>query len=736
VCGVDKDSKEALINEEGQVEVDKLNFSLEPFLYLNNKFITWNDVKIYQALEDDYLPIPSVNWKRTDVELNTQIFTDGEAGNSNLNLIYEIKNTSNKTQSGNFFIAIRPFQVNPSYMDLNIVGGVTNINSIQFNDNSVLVNEDKVIIPLTKPDDFGVAEFDEGDITEFISQNNLPGNKSVNDHIGYASGSLKYSFNLKPGEVKKVFIVAPFNGVRKGVRDYNGSIVIPLDVVKEELNKVKASANTEKYFEDKLEKNKDYWRKKLNYATFNLPASGTKLLNTFKSNLAYILVNKDGVATQGGPRCYERSWIRDGVINASMFLKFGMIQEAKDYLDWYSNYQYPNGKIPCVVDTRGPDPVPEHDSHGEYIYLVHEIFKFTKDTSYLRGKFPHVVKAIDYINSLIAERSTDEYKNVDSLKQFYGILTESISHEGYSAKPMHSYWDDFWAMKGFKDAVDMATILNENDYVTKFTKDRDEFRKNFYNSIELSTAKHNINYIPGCADLGDFDATSTTISLFPCGEKEFLPKDKLKNTFDRYYKNFTTRRDSIGLNWTNYTPYEIRAAGSFIYMDQPEKAKELLDYFIKDQYPANWNHWAEVVWQNNRLPRYVGDMPHTWVGSDFISVFRAMFVYENEYDSSIVLAAALYQSAEGGWIDSPDGMSVENLPTYYGEISYSIKKENDEYHFSIYGDIKLPKGGIKIKNFNGSKLPQSVTINGRSSTRFTNNEIDINEFPAKIIITY
>ena len=55
-------------------------------------------------------------------------------------------------------------------------------------------------------------------------------------------------------------------------------------------------------------------------------------------------------------------------------------------------------------------------------------------------------------------------------------------------------------------------------------------------------------------------------------------------------------------------------------------------------------------------------------------------------DSSLVIGAALYQD----WIDSPDGMSVENLPTYYGEISYSIKKEEDKYFFSIYGDIKLP----------------------------------------------
>lgn len=68
-------------------------------------------------------------------------------------------------------------------------------------------------------------------------------------------------------------------------------------------------------------------------------------------------------------------------------------------------------------------------------------------------------------------------------------------------------------------------------------------------------------------------------------------------------------------------------------------------------------------------------MPHTWVGSDFINAIRSMFVYESapggESDESLVLASALYQD----WIDSPNGMSIEKLPTYFGDISYSIKKK-------------------------------------------------------------
>ncbi|HSW54759.1 MAG TPA: hypothetical protein VLH59_06690, partial [Ignavibacteriaceae bacterium] len=232
-------------------------------------------------------------------------------------------------------------------------------------------------------------------------------------------------------------------------------------------------------------------------------------------------------------------------------------------------------------------------------------------------------------------------------------------------------------------------------------------------------------------ELGDFDATSTTIAISPCNELQNLPQPYAQNTFDKYYEFFKNRRDNK-IEWTAYTPYENRLIGSFIYLDEPERAHELIKFFLNDQRPQGWNHWAEVVWKDYRAPKFIGDMPHTWVGSDFINAIRSMFVYENEYDSSLVLGAALYQD----WIDSPNGMSVENLPTYYGEISFSIKKVENNYHFSIYGDVKLPNGGIKIKNFNGSKLPAKVLVNGKEIKDFSEKEISAKEFPARVMINY
>lgn len=37
----------------------------------------------------------------------------------------------------------------------------------------------------------------------------------------------------------------------------------------------------------------------------------------------------------------------------------GLKTEVKEFAEWYAKYLYKNGKVPCVVDKRGPDPVPK-----------------------------------------------------------------------------------------------------------------------------------------------------------------------------------------------------------------------------------------------------------------------------------------------------------------------------------------------------------------------------------------
>jgi hypothetical protein len=714
ITGVNNDVKEAMINESGMVEADKGLFSIEPLIKIGDSVYNWSNVKSVQTLgtsddKRDFSFIPTVSWQLKDMKFETSVTATGEANtNSKLDIRYSFKNTSDKVKDFEFYLMILPYQVNPYYQFLNHPGGAGKIKSIKEEGNYLSV-DDKVVLFQKKYDAFGAGIPDEGNIVELIREGKMPLSKSATDKNGLANGAVKYTIHLNPGEISEMFVAVPFYG--ENTTDGKLSI-----------------SNTA----DDFTKSDDFWKSKVGHIRFNLPPSADRIVNTYKSNLAYILVNRDKAGIQPGSRSYERSWIRDGALTSSALLKSGIVKEVKDFIDWYTAHQYENGKVPCVADFRGPDPVPENDSHGQMIYLIREYFNFTHDTTFLKSKNSNVLKAVEYIEALIAERSTDHYKNGnDSVRAYYGLVPESISHEGYSAKPMHSYWDDFFTMKGLKDAVEIQKILGETANYEKIKKVRDTFKENLYNSLQLAMKTRNINYIPGCVELGDFDATSTTIALTPCNELKNLPKPQVYNTFDKYYEFFKNRRDGK-LDWINYTPYENRLIGSFIILDQPDRAHELIDFFLNDQRPQGWNHWAEVVWKDKRFPGFIGDMPHTWVGSDFINAIRSMFVYENEYDQSLVLASALYQD----WIDTPGGMSVENLPTYYGEISYSIKKESNNHHFSISGDVKLPANGIKIRNFNGSKLPVKVTVNGSEIKDFNEKEITVKEFPAEVLIYY
>jgi hypothetical protein len=713
ITGVNNDVKEALINEDGMVEVDKARFSIEPMIKMGDSLYNWSNVKAIKSLgssgdKSEFNFVPSVTWKCDDLKFVTGVTASGEANkNSMLDISYSFKNLSDRPKDFEFYMLVRPFQVNPYYQFLNLTGGAGKINSIK-QEGGILRVDDKFVLSPKKYSFFAIRS-DDGNLVDLIRKGRFPENKSVVDPTGLANGVMKYSIHLKPGEQTGFYVLVPFYGN----------------------NSAGGQVSNEMVREDPV-KSVEFWKSKAGHIKFHLPESANRIINTYKSNLVYILINRDKAGIQPGSRSYERSWIRDGALTSSALLKSGIVKEVKDFIDWYADHQYGNGKVPCVVDLRGPDPVPENDSHGEMIYLIREYFNFTRDTTFLRSNNQHVLKAVEYIESLIAEQSTDRFKyGNDSLRSCYGLVTESISHEGYSAKPMHSYWDDFFTMKGLKDAAEIQKILGEQESYEMIKSVRDTFKTNLYNSLQLAMKTKNINYLPGCAELGDFDATSTTIALTPCNELNNLPKPQVFNTFDRYYEFFKNRRDGK-LDWMNYTPYENRLIGSFIILDQPERAHELIEFFLDDQRPQGWNHWAEVVWKDYRIPRYIGDMPHTWVGSDFINAIRSMFVYENEYDQSLVLASALYQE----WIDSPDGMSVENLPTYYGEISYTIKKDEDKYHFSISGDVRLPANGIKIKNFNGSKLPAKVTVNGVEMEEFNEKEISVHEVPADVVIYF
>jgi hypothetical protein len=701
VTGVDGAREEALLNEDGAIEAGSGGFSAEPFFRTaDGRLLGWSDGVHTPSLAQSRLPLPSVDWVADGLAVRVTAFALPIRGGSSAVARYRVRNDGSVPLRGTFYLAIRPFQVNPPWQFLGTPGGVSRIDSLRWTGGRVQVNAGRTILPLGPQPSFGAAPFAGGQIVEHLRRGRLPSATSVSDPFGAASGALAWPVLLAPGDSLITALEIPLDSgavpglAGQGIRGADAALA-------------DAIAG---------------WSDRVDRGRIRLPGAGRHVEQTIASTIGYILVNRDGPALQPGSRSYERSWIRDGALTGAALLRFGHPDVVREFILWYAGFQYENGKIPCCVDRRGADPVPEHDSHGEFIYIVMEYFRHTGDRALLGRLWPQVLKAVGYIDSLRQTRRTPEYQAPDQ-RHFFGLLPPSISHEGYSAKPMHSYWDDFFALRGLKDAADMAGVLGLGAEQTRLAAIRDEFSTELYRSIGEAMRRHAIDFIPGSADLGDFDATSTTIAVAPGGELERLPRAALDRTFERYWREVAARGDSAS-QWEAYTPYELRSVGTLLRMGWKARALSLLDGFLADQYPPAWNQWPEVVWRAPRAPKFLGDLPHTWVGSDFLRSVADLFAYERESDSSLVLAAGIPDR----WL-ADSVVSVERLSTWWGPLSYAVRREGDTVTVSIQGGLRAPPGGI-VLHVPGDRPASRVTIDGREAPRRSDGTVLLARAPA------
>jgi hypothetical protein len=710
VIGVDGDDAEALINEQGAIEPHAGGFSLEPFLDVGGKLVTWHDARQTQSLAKGYLPIPSVKWTAGALDLEVTAFAAGAPDSSSLYARYRVTNRGKALAKPTLYLAVRPYQVNPSWQFLATQGGDAPIRTIAWEDTLLRVNDTWTVVPLTAPAAVGASTFDEGEISESLRAGALPARHDVRDPMEHASAAMSYPLSIPAGRSRDVYVLMPMHQYAPVSRPF--------------AREVEANGFGSRV----LEATARTWDSTVARVSISLPRSASRVTETLRAQLAYILVNDHGAQIHPGARSYARSWIRDGSMIGAALLRLGHPEQVRAFLEWYAPYQFPNGKVPCCVDARGADPVPENDSHGELVYAIADYFRYTGDTAFLAKMWPHVTGAVAYMDSLRAQRLTPEYSS-GAKRTYHGLFPESISHEGYSVKPMHSFWDDLFGLRGYSDAAFIATVLHHASEAKNFAAKRDAFRVDIVASYRASMAQHHIDFLPGSVELGDFDATSTTVGIAPVGEMAALPDTALKNTFDKYWDDSEKRR-APGAVWDAYTPYELRTVGTFVRLGQKQRALAMLDFFFHGQRPAAWRQWAEVVWHNRDTPKFIGDMPHTWVGSDYIRSVLDMFAYDRASDSALVVGAGIAER----WVREAPGVKVRGLGTPYGPIDFDARATAHSLVAHVGGALRMPPGGIVLRSPVDRPIA-SATVDGRAVSP-SNGEVVIHRLPATINLTY
>ncbi len=685
VLGLPDDTREALFDEYGNLEPQKGGCSVMPYVHSSGRLLSaFSARSITHSLADGFLPVPAVEWALDDFTLRIEACAGGAPSSSVAFVQYVLSNASSQAQSGRFYLAIRPLQINPPWQ----YGGLASADAMEFLAEGepplVRVNGRAFLASLTAPGGFGARAFDRGDIAWELEKNLLPGAQKLEAPGGLISGALAYDFSLAPGESKAVLIAAPLHD--------------------------RLPASWAASFEEVSTVSRTAWLDLLGPVVFELP--DRDLTNFMKAQMTHLLIHRDGAALQPGSRQYERSWIRDGAMMSVALLRMGLSRPVREFIDWYAPFIQTNGMVPPSfrhddLPEYGPGSGLEYDGQGAWVYLVMEYYRHTGDRAFLEKHYASMHLAMQYLEELRGRTMVEGYmaSNPPS-ERFVGILPKSYSHEGYDP-PMHSYWDDFWALKGWKDGREASLLMGRAEVASWAAVQYEALRASVVESIQLTMEAKGIGTVPGCAEKGDFDPTSSSIALIPCEERTVVSEEVWRATFDRYLQEVEAR---LQPGWcAGFTPYEARNISALVELGQKDRAYFLLNYLLDFRPPRAWQQVAEVALGDPRLACYIGDLPHAWAGSGFVNAIREMVVLEK------MGALELLKGAPLSWVEGP-GVRLEGLPTHYGALDMTARFSGGQLELTLGGSATPPEG--YILHWPTPEPPKKVWVDDQPWDRF------------------
>ncbi len=702
--GIPAGRQKAVLDEYGNLEAFKGAPLVQPL---------WRDAsgkaaaatsatKIEQALREGWMPMPSLRWSpQPGLELQSEAFAVERDGMPVVLVRHRLRNTGQRAVDGTFSLLTRPMQVSPPWQN----GGLSAIRDIAFDGNAVRVNGRTLYRASQAADAQGAAAFGahgEGEITHFAAEGKVPAQTRSSDAAGLAAAMQSWQVRLAPG-AQRDFVLAFALGDRRIDPEKTPLPQAPTPDLPSPLD----GAAFDRLADDTARQ----WQARLGRIGLTLPDHS--LVDMLRAQAAYMLINQSGPAMQPGPRNYNRSFIRDGAATAATLARMGMSKTARDYLAWYASHAvHENGLVSPILNDDGTVNTGfgsdiEYDSQGEFIWLVAELARLDGGAASVRDYQDEVRRAMKFMQELRERTLVPGYKaDQPAPERFRGIIAPSISHEGYPV-PTHSYWDDWWALKGWHDGAWLAEQWGDHETAKWAREQYAALRKSMTASIEVTMRWKGTDTIPADADTGGSDPTSLSIGLDPAGQQDAMPAAALKTTFERYLAD-VRKRDEPGALFA-YTPYEIRNVLTYVHLDQPEVANKLLMRFLGHRRPAPWQVLAEVVYSDPRHAIYLGDMPHTWIGSEYARAIFGMLMHEGDD------ALDLLPGAPQAWLQG-EGLGVEGLPTAYGALTLRAQQQGDELRIELGSGLR--KDAALQVHWPNRRKPVSVEIDGKPATGF------------------
>ncbi|RXR03412.1 discoidin domain-containing protein [Pseudoxanthomonas composti] len=725
MVGIPAGRQKAVFDEYGNLEAFKGAPLVQPvWRDASGKAAAANvDTSIVHRLRAGWMPMPELQWSpQPGLELTSSAIAiehadAAKAGAPVVLVRHRLRNTGGTPVEGTLSLLTRPLQVSPPWQN----GGLSPIREIAIDQGrGVRVNGRLLFQSAAAPELHGVAAFGahgEHEITRFAADGSAPQAQQASDPQGLAAGLLGYRIALAPGAQRDIVLAFALgneviDAATVEAARWPPAPTLDVQALLGEGNRAGAR------FDALADALAAQWEQRLGRIGLSLPDAS--LVDMLRAQAAYMLLNQSGPAMQPGPRNYNRSFIRDGSATAAVLLRMGMAGTARDYLHWYSDHAvHEDGLVSPILNDDGSVNTGfgsdlEYDAQGQYLWLVAEVARLDGGARSVREYQPQVNRALKFLQTLRERTLVPGYQADRPMpERFAGLIAPSISHEGYSV-PTHSYWDNFWALRGWHDGAWLAEQWGDAATARWAREQYALLRDSLAASIRTTMQWKGIDTLPSDADQGGSDPTSLSIALDPTGAQGVLPPQALANTFDRYLAE-VRKRDTPGALYA-YTPYEMRNVLTYVHLDRPADAEFMLQHVAGDRRPRAWQELAEVIYSDKRHAIYLGDMPHTWIGAEYARSVFGMLMSEGDD------ALSLLPGTPPSWVAGP-GLKIDGLPTAYGTLAMQARQQDQRLTITLGKGLRAD-AALKVL-WPSRTRPTSVIVDGKPMRDFDARGISV-----------
>lgn len=366
----------------------------------------------------------------------------------------------------------------------------------------------------------------------------------------------------------------------------------------------------------------------------------------------------------------------------------------------------------------------QFDTQGQNIWALVQHYKLSGRREWLDvTAYPYIARGAQWIvNS--RRKHMEEVGNPEDPR--YGLIEPGGMEVLEVGKGMHMYYMNAFAILGLREAADAARALGRDADAALFTGEADalkaSLRKSFSQTFKRTGLyEGSLWFGVEPEGVGMYGFWAHNCLLWPC--RALDPQDPMLTATLRHMERMADtwggglHSEGKGSFW----PYigADRAVG-YLLRNEPDRT---LAYFCAFTDTAGGTFsWGEGY--TNLIAG--GDQPHMWADAQWVNLFRHLFVMEDA--STLMITPAIFRR----WTQAPAPVSVQGLPTHFGDLDLTITPETPEGMIAF--EVRITPKGDQARRSLDKLLLYPRVAGGREIGTVTCNGTELGSYTGDVIV--